>query len=81
MDKSQIQEWFSYHPPSVEDIAAMERWRDALTSVGADFAAYTPLNGDVIVALRALKSAMMAMNAALVAPMPARGPVAPRKTS
>lgn len=75
MTDSQIQEWFAYHDCSEQDVAAMTRWREGLSAVAADFAAYTPANGDVIVALRALKTAMMAMNAALVAPMPKDPPV------
>lgn len=70
MKKEQIEQWFAYQDCTDADVAAMTRWREGLAAVAVDFAEYTPMNGDVIIAMRALKTAMMAMNAALVAPMP-----------
>ena len=77
MTPEDISEWFTYQECSEDDVAAMVRWREGLTKVAQDFAAYTPMSGDVIVAMRALKAAMMAMNSALVAPMPKAEPRAP----
>jgi hypothetical protein len=74
MTREEITDWFSYHKPSDKEVHVMQGWRHALIEVAKDFADNTPPSGDVIVALRALKAAMMAMNAALVSPMPKRTP-------
>lgn len=65
----QIADWFSYHAPNAQEIAVMQRWREAVTNVAADFVAETQ-GPDQTIALRKLKDALMSMNAALICPMP-----------
>ncbi|RYF47815.1 MAG: hypothetical protein EOO38_11390 [Cytophagaceae bacterium] len=73
MTDSEIADWFNYHKPTEAQVEAMQRWREGIAAVASDFVRATPVSGDVVVALRALKAAMMAMNAAMVSPMPKAG--------
>lgn len=57
--------WFSYHPPSPEQIPAYEEIRAAGLAFAATILRLTPPSADQTVAIRKVRDAVMCANAAI----------------
>jgi hypothetical protein len=62
--------WLAYRKPTEPQVEVMQGWREAVSALAFDFVRNSPSGPDQTVALRKLKEALMAMNAALVSPSP-----------
>lgn len=66
----QLDNWFKHHPPTGDAIAAHEEIRHASRELAAVFQRVIPECPDKTVALRAVREAMMAANAAVACNQP-----------
>lgn len=60
-----IENWFSYHAPSPEQVAQYQRLRDAAKVTAYAIVANTPPSADQTAALRLLRESVMTANTAI----------------
>lgn len=60
-----LENWFTYHPPSSDELPKFERIRKAALEFAAVIVASTPSSADQTAAIRHIRDAVMTANAAL----------------
>jgi hypothetical protein len=60
-----IEEWFTYHPPTSDQLGAYNALREAAKQFAYHIIAWTPYCADQTVALRKVREAVMTANAAI----------------
>lgn len=68
MTGKDIENWFTYHPPSEETVTRLKSIRDKAKEMAALIFALTPSGADQDAALRKLRECVMTANAAIVIP-------------
>jgi hypothetical protein len=66
-----LKNWFTYHAPGSEDVAAYQRIREAAHLLALEILANTPACADQSAAIRLLREAVMTANAARACAKPA----------
>ena len=65
MTVDQIENWFSYHAPSSEDLVAYEKLRNAAKSFATAINEICPESADKTTAIRKVREAVMTANASV----------------
>lgn len=64
-DKKELDNWFSYHPPTTEKLVAYDKIRNDSRAIAEYVVANVPESADRAAALRSLRNTVMAINLAI----------------
>ena len=62
--EDELRNWFTYHAPAADDVAAYGEIREAALALARSIVRLTPVSADQTAAIRKLREAVMTANAA-----------------
>ena len=65
MTAEQLENWFTYHPPTADDIVAYEKLRNAAKDFASAINDLCPESADKTAAIRKVREAVMTANASI----------------
>jgi hypothetical protein len=65
MTREQIENWFTYHPPSSDDQVVYEKLRNSAKAFASAINELCPESADTTAAIRKVREAVMTANAAV----------------
>lgn len=68
--EADVERWFTYKAPSVDQVGAMRRIRDKAKGLALEILVSTPASADQSAALRLVRESVMTANAAIVCARP-----------